>query len=128
MALSISVVVWQLDAKFLLPRGSQLLEPVGVGREIVLDGGPLQAVPAQFRSHAKRPLASGGMIGDEILHVAPIVEQLFGAQRIEQERHDAGIESLLQEFKAQILRCVVAPRQRVERESPGGACVVGFDG
>ena len=70
-------------------------EPVGVGSEIFLHGRSLQAVPAQFRSYAKRPLASRGVIGEEIFHITPIVEQFLGAQGIEQERDDHSIVTLL---------------------------------
>ena len=103
-------------------------EPVRVGSKIFLDSRSLQAVPAQFRTHAMRPLASDSMIDDEIFHITPIIEQFFGAQCIEQERHDRGIVTFLEQFKAQIFRCVVAPRQRVEGEDPGCARVLGLDG
>jgi hypothetical protein len=126
LSLPIGVIARQLRAKFLLPRRSQMREPVRVGSKIFLDSSSPQAVPAQFRTHAKRPLASGSMIDDEIFHITPIVEQFFGAQRIEQKRHDSSIVTFLEQFKAQIFRCVVAPRQRIEGEDPGCARVLGL--
>ena len=78
-----------------MPRNPQMRKPVGVGGNTFLDVLPLQAVPAQFRSHAKRSLAPGSMKTDKIFHIAPIVEQFLGAQGIEQERDDHSIVTLL---------------------------------
>src|SRR5580692_7698453 len=103
-----------------------MYKPVGVGGDIFLDILPLQAVPAQIRAHAKRSLTPGSMKTDKIFHITPIVEQFLGAQRIEQERDDPGIVTLLVKFSAQILGCVVAPRQRVERENPCRASILGL--
>ena len=85
-------------------------KPIGVSGDIVLDILSLQAVPAQFRSHAKRSLAPGSMKTDEIFHITPIVEQFLGAQGVQEERDDHGIVTLLVKLSAQILGCVVAPR------------------
>jgi len=70
--------------------------PVGKGVQTLLDRSPLQAVPAQFGAHAQRPLAARRVIGHEILGVAPIIEQFFRAQRIEQRRDDRYIVTLLE--------------------------------
>ena len=100
--------------------------PVGVGGDIFLDILPLQPVPAQFRAHAKRSLAPGSMKTDKIFHITPIVEQFLGAQGIEQERDDRSIVTLLVKLSAQILGCVVAPRQGIERENPRRASILGL--
>ena len=82
-------------------------------------------MPAQIRSHAKRTLAPGSMQGHEIFHITPIVEQFLGAQTIEQRRNDRCIVALLDQFEPQVLGCIIAPRQRVERENPRRAGVQG---
>jgi len=60
---------------------------------------------------------------NEVLHVAAIIDEFFG-----QEARDHGvghwwIVTLLEQFAAQILRCVVAPRQCIQRRHAGGARV-----
>ncbi len=101
--------------------------PLGIGVQAFLDQRPLHAVPAQIRSHAKRPLTPRRMIGHEVLDVPPVIEQFFGAQRIQQRRHDRCIVTLLEQFSAQILGCVVAARQRVERRHAGRAGIEWLD-
>jgi hypothetical protein len=63
---------------------------------------------------------------DKIFHITPIVEQFLGAQGIEQERDDRSIVTLLVKLSAQILGCIVAPRQGVERENPRRASILGL--
>jgi len=74
--------------------------PVRKGVETLLDQRPLQAVAAQVGTYAERSLTPRGMIGHEVRRVAPIVEQFFGAQRIEQRRHDHRIVTFLEQFTA----------------------------
>jgi len=40
------------------------------------------------------------MKGHEVFRVAPVIEQFFGVQRIEQRRDDRRIVTLLEEFTA----------------------------
>jgi hypothetical protein len=98
LALFVSVSARQLLAKLLLPRFSQMHNPVGKGVETLLDQRPHQAVAAQIGTYADRSLTPRGVIGHEVLRVPPIVEQFFGAQRIEQRRNDHCIVTLLDEF------------------------------
>ena len=100
MALLVSVSAGQLCAKFLLPGISQVHNPLGKGVETFLDQRPLQAVAAQFGSYAERSLSPRRMISHEILGVAPVIEQSFGAQRIEQRRNDYRIVTFLEQFTA----------------------------
>ena len=55
------------------------------------------------------------MKSHEVLRVPPIIEQFFGAQRIEQRCNDRYIVTLLEQFTAQILAREVAAGERVER-------------
>ena len=92
--------------------------PVGKGVETFLDQDALQAVPAQISPDAQRSLTPRRVVGDEVLGIAPVIEQFFGAQRVEQRRHHRCIVTLLEQFTAQILGCMVAPRERVESRRP----------
>jgi hypothetical protein len=83
-----------------LPDLSQVHNPLGKGVETFLDQGPLQAVAAQIGSYAERSLSPRRMISHEILGVAPVIEQFFGAQRIEQRRNDYRIVTFLEQFTA----------------------------
>ena len=74
--------------------------PVGEGVEALPDQISLQAVPAQIGAHAQGPLAPRGVIGHEILKVAPIIEQFLGTQRFEQRRNDRRIVPLIEELTA----------------------------
>ncbi len=74
--------------------------PVGKGVEAFLDQSALQAVAAQIGAHAERSLPPGRVISHEILGVAPIIEQFFGAQCIEQRRNDRLIVTFLEQFTA----------------------------
>ena len=105
-----------------------MLEPVRVSGDIFLDILSLQAVPVQVQAHAQRSLAPGGMKTDEIFHITPVVEQFLGAQGIDGEGHDVSIVTLLEELAAQIRGGVIAPRQRIERENPCRASVLGLCG
>ena len=100
LALPVSVSARQFCAKFLLPGLSQVHNPLGKGVETFLDQGPLQAVAAQIGSYAERSLSPRRMISHEILGVAPVIEQFFGAQRIEQRRNDYRIVTFLEQFTA----------------------------
>ena len=66
------------------------------------------------------------MKGHKIFHIAPIVEQFLGAQGVEHGRNDRCIVTLLDQLEPQILGCVIAPRQRVEREDSRRAGVQGL--
>jgi len=74
--------------------------PVRKGVEALLDQRALQTVAAQFGAYAQQPLAPRGMIGHEVLREAPIVEQFFGAQRLEQRRNHHRIVTFLEQFTA----------------------------
>ena len=100
MALLVSVSARQLRAKLFLLGSPQMHNPVRKGVETLLDQRPFQAVAAQIGTYAERPLTSRGMVGHEIRRIAPIVEQFFGAQRIEQRRNDHCIVTLLEQFTA----------------------------
>ena len=100
MALLVGVSARQLHAKLLLLRLSQMHKPVRKGVEVLLDQRPFQAVAAQIGTYAERPMTSRGMVGHEIRRIAPIVEQFFGTQRIEQRRHDHRIVTFLEQFTA----------------------------
>jgi len=100
LPLSVSVSARHLRAKFLLPGLSQMHNPVGKGIETFLDQGALQAVAAQIGAYAQRPLSPGSMIGHEILGVAPVIQQFFGAQRFEQRGNDHRIVTFLEQFTA----------------------------
>jgi hypothetical protein len=127
LALLVSVIARRLRAKFLLLRLAQLQNPLGKGVETLLDQCPLQAVPAQIGAYPERSLAPRRMISHEVFRVAPIIEQFFRAQRIEQRCNDRYIVTLLEQLTAQILGCVVAASERVERRRPSRARVEGFD-
>ena len=75
-------------------------DPVGKGVEALLDRNSLQTQPAQIGAHTERPLSPRGMMGHEVLRVASIVEQFFGAQRIQQRRNDRYIVTLLEQLTA----------------------------
>ena len=83
MALPVRGTARRIRTEFLLPCSPQLGKPVRKGREALLGKFPLQSVPAQFRPDAQRPLSPGGMIGYEILGVAPVIEQFFGAEGLD---------------------------------------------
>jgi hypothetical protein len=117
--LPVGVAGGQLRAKFLLPGASQVHNPVGKGVEALPDQSSLQAVPAQIGAHAQRALAPRGVVGHEILQVAPIIEQFLGTQRFEQRRNDHCIVPLIEELTAQILGRVVAAGERIERRRAG---------
>jgi hypothetical protein len=98
--LPVGVAGGQLRAKFLLPGRSQVPNPVGIGVEALPDQISLQTVPAQLGAHAQGALAPRGVVGYEILQVAPIVEQFLGTQRFEQRRNDQRIVPLIEELTA----------------------------
>ena len=100
MPLSVSVSARHLRAKFLLPGLPQMHNPVGKGVETFLDQPPRKAQPAQIGADADRSLASGRVVGHEILRVAPVIEQFFAAQRLEQRRDDCCIVTFIEEFTA----------------------------
>jgi len=100
MALLVSVSARQLLAKLLLSSPMQVHNPVRKGLETLLDQSPLQTMAAQIGAYAQRPLAPRGMIGHEVFRVAPVVEQFFGAQRLEQRCNDHRIVTLLEQFTA----------------------------
>jgi len=114
LPLFVGVVARQLGAEFLLPRFSQLHNPVGKAVETFLDQGSLQAVPAQFGPHPDRSMAPSRMIGHEILGVAPVIEQFLGTQGLEQRCDDRRIVTLLEQLTAQIPGSVVAAGERIE--------------
>jgi len=87
LALLVRIAIWHRRAKFLLLDLSQLRNPVGKGIEAFLDQSRFQTVAPQLRTHPQRPLTPLGVVGDEILGVAPVVEQFLGAQRVEQRRN-----------------------------------------
>jgi hypothetical protein len=98
--LPVGVAGRQLRAEFLLPGGSQVHDPVGKGVETLPDQISLQAMPAQIGAHTQGPLAPRGVIGHEILQVAPIIEEFLGTQRFEQRRNDRPIVPLIEELTA----------------------------
>jgi hypothetical protein len=100
LTLLVSVIARRLRAKFLLLRLAQLHNPVGKGVETLLDQSPLQAVPSQIGAYPQRPLAPRRMISHEVFRVAPVIEQFFGAQRIEQRCNDRYIVTLLEQLTA----------------------------
>ena len=100
MPLFVGVVAGQLGAEFLLPRFSQLHNPVRICVETFLDQSPCKAVPAQLGAYADGALAPGGVIGHEILSVAPIIKQFFGTQRLDQRCDDHRIVTLLEQLAA----------------------------
>ena len=108
MALPVSVIGRQLSAKFLLLGFSQMHNPVRKGVETLLDQNPFQTVPAQLGANPQRSLTPCGMIGDKIFRIAPVIEQFFGAQRIEQRRDDRSIVTFLEQLTVQIRRRMVA--------------------
>jgi len=96
----LSVIARRLGAKFLLPGLAKLRYPVGKGIEAFLGQSGVQAAPAQIGAHAQRSLAPRRMIGHEILGEAPVVEQFFRAQGVEQRCDGSCIVALLDEFAA----------------------------
>jgi hypothetical protein len=100
LPLLVSVGGRQLGAEFLVPHLSQLHNPVGKGVETLLDQNPCKAQPAQIGADTDRPLAAGRVVGHEILRVAPVIEQFFAAQRLEQRRDDCCIVTFIEEFTA----------------------------
>jgi hypothetical protein len=100
LALLVSVSAGQLCAKFLLPGVSQVHNPLGKGVETFLDQSLLQSVAAQIGSYAERSLSPRRMISHEILGVAPVIEQFFAAQRIQQRRNDQCIVTFFEQFTA----------------------------
>jgi hypothetical protein len=100
LPLLVSVGGRQLGAKFLVPRLSQLHNPVGKGVETLLDQNPRKAQPAQIGADTDRSLAAGRVVGHEILRVAPVIEQFFAAQRLEQRHDDCCIVTFIEEFTA----------------------------
>ena len=100
MALLVGVIVRRLCTKLLLLYSSQLHNPVRKGVETFLHQNSVQSVPAQLGAHPHWPLAPRGMIGDEILREAPIIEQFFAAQGLEQGRNDPCIVTFLKQFTA----------------------------
>jgi hypothetical protein len=127
LALFVSVGARQLRAEFLLPRPSQMPNPVGNGVEAFLDLGPLQPVAAQVGADAERPVTPRRMIRHEILGEAPVIEQFFRAQSIEQRRNDYRIVTFLEQFTAQIVGRVVATSEGIERRDAGRPCIERLD-
>jgi len=127
LTLPVSEIARQLLAELFLPSSSEVQDPVRKGAETLLDLGSLQSVPAQFGAHAPRSLAAPGMKGYEAFRVTPIVEESFGAQRVEQHRHDRCIVTLLEQFTSQFSRRVVTAGERVERRRSGRARIERFD-
>ena len=84
-------------------------------------------MPAQLGAHAHRSLSSRRVKGHEVLRVAPIIEQFFSAQRIEQRRHDRYIVTVLEQLKAQFRGRVVTLGERVERGRSDRARIEGVD-
>jgi hypothetical protein len=58
------------------------------------------------------------VVGHEVLEVAAIVEQFLRAQLFDQLVDHRGVETLVAQLAAQLPRCVIAARQRVERRRP----------
>ena len=96
----------------------QVREPVRISAEALLDQGGLNTLALKLDTHAQRPLTPSCVIADEILGEPAIIEQLFAAQLFDQRLNEDAIEAFLQQFTAQFLGRIAAPRQRVERNDP----------
>jgi len=62
-------------------------------------------------------MAAGRVVGDEILEVAPVVEQSLRAQLLDQLVDQSCVEPLVPQLAAQLAGGVVAPRQGIERRN-----------
>src|ERR1035441_1541398 len=87
----IRVIARQRSAKLLLPRLSQLLDPVGISLNACLDRLALHSELAQIGAHPLRPLAARRAKGHEVLEKAAIIQQFLGAQPLDQLGHNGRI-------------------------------------
>ncbi len=60
----------------------------------------MHSKPAQIGAHPLGPLTARRAKGHKVLEEAPIIQQFFGAQALDQPAHDGRIEAPIQEFAA----------------------------
>jgi hypothetical protein len=87
-----------LRSKLLLMRFTELDEPIGIRFHGIFDQRVRYSDATQVRPHAQGPLAPSGMVRNEVLHVAAVIDQLFDAQALDQLRHQGGIVTLDDQF------------------------------
>lgn len=107
-------------AKLLFTRPSQLADPVGIPTQCVLHHYAVNSELLQVRAHPDGSVTPCRMVGDEVFHVATIVNQLFGAERLDDLPDHRRIVTLIDQFAAQIRGTAVATRQCVERRHSDG--------
>jgi hypothetical protein len=100
LALPLRVIGRLAGAKFLPLNLAQVQHPVRISRQAFLDQLPLQALLPQTHSHAHGTLASRRMIRHEVLHIPPVIDEFFGAQRLDQRRDNAAIVTFFEQFSA----------------------------
>jgi len=99
----------------------QLRHPVRIGIDACL-GLRIQHAPlAQFGAHPIGPVAARRLVGNKILQIAAVVDQFLRAQPLDQRSDHSQIVTLVEQLTAQLVGCMVAPRQRIERRDPGCA-------
>jgi hypothetical protein len=121
LALAVSVIGWNRSSKLLLPGPIKLSRPVRVGAYAQVDFRRLEAQFSEIRADSVRPLAAAGVIGDEVLEIAAIVEQFLGSQPFYHLADNRLIEAPVEELRPQFARSVIAAGQRIERRGSRSA-------
>ena len=95
-------------------------DPIAVRPDAILHHVIRKTQFSKVGAHPEGPLAPRCTKTDEVLHVAAIVEEFFGTQPIDDVADDRRIVALIEQFPAQILGCMIAPRQPIQRSDSGG--------
>jgi hypothetical protein len=103
-----------------LTRSSQRGNPIRVRPDAILHHVIRKTQSSKVGAYSQGPLAPRCTKTDEVLHVTAIVEEFFGTQPLDDLADDRRTVALLEQFPAQIIGCVIAPGQAIERRYSGG--------
>ncbi len=102
-----------------MARFSQLGNPIAVRPDAILHHVIRKTQFSKVDAYPQGPLAPRCPKTDEVLHVAAIVEELFGMQPLDDLADDCRIVALREQLPAQILGCVIASGQAIQRRYSG---------